>query len=146
MPIKVPNGVMLNAYPDSIGRCLSDIVDMLKRPEIGIDDLTPLLEDGADYAEREREQVEINAKYAGYLSRQQDEINKAQRHETTELPLDLDYAQVRGLSKEAREQGEVAGEPLLALLRDLGNEQLVPMARALWRLPSSWLWVRKSTS
>ncbi len=43
--------------------------------------------------------------------------------------LDL-IEQVRGLSKEAREQGEVAGESLLQLLRELDSEQLVPVARA----------------
>jgi tRNA uridine 5-carboxymethylaminomethyl modification enzyme len=99
---------------DAAERHLSDLLaapvsreyrlsEMLKRPEISIDHLEPLLQEG-DYSSRALEQAEIHHKYAGYLSRQQDEINKAQRHETTELPLDLDYAQVRGLSNEVRQK------------------------------------------
>ena len=65
-------------------------------------DLMPLLDESERYSERAREQVEINSKYSGYLSRQQDEINKALKHESTRLPLDLDYAQVKGLSNEVR--------------------------------------------
>ena len=46
--------------------------------------------------------VEIKVKYAGYIDRQQDEIDKQQRHENTLLPLDLDYAEVSGLSNEVK--------------------------------------------
>ncbi|MGL5399477.1 MAG: tRNA uridine-5-carboxymethylaminomethyl(34) synthesis enzyme MnmG, partial [Plesiomonas shigelloides] len=46
------------------------------------------------------EQVEIQVKYAGYIARQQDEIEKQLRHENTPLPADLDYRQVNGLSNE----------------------------------------------
>lgn len=46
------------------------------------------------------EQIEIQVKYAGYIDRQHGEIEKQQRHEETLLPLDLDYNEVPGLSKE----------------------------------------------
>lgn len=46
------------------------------------------------------EQVEIQAKYAGYIERQHEEIARQRRHEALSLPADLDYAQVRGLSRE----------------------------------------------
>ncbi len=78
--------------------------EMLKRPEISIDDLIPLLDQDVIFADRVKEQVEINAKYSGYLSRQQDEINKALKHESTELPVELDYAEVKGLSNEVRQK------------------------------------------
>ncbi len=78
--------------------------ELLKRPELGIDDLAPLLEAHGEFEPRVYEQAEINAKYAGYLSRQQDEIEKAQKHETTELPENLDYALVKGLSNEVRQK------------------------------------------
>ncbi len=48
------------------------------------------------------EQVEITAKYAGYIDRQQDEIDRQLANENLRLPNDLDYAAVRGLSKEAQ--------------------------------------------
>ncbi|MEX0614737.1 MAG: tRNA uridine-5-carboxymethylaminomethyl(34) synthesis enzyme MnmG, partial [Methylophaga sp.] len=42
--------------------------------------------------------------YAGYIDRQKTEIDKLQRHENTNLPSDLDYSNVRGLSNEVREK------------------------------------------
>jgi len=81
------------------------LAEMLRRPQIGIADLMPLLPEQAEsFAERVQEQVEINAKYSGYLSRQQDEINKHLRHEETRLPHDMDYAEVKGLSNEVRQK------------------------------------------
>jgi tRNA uridine 5-carboxymethylaminomethyl modification enzyme len=80
------------------------LADLLRRPQLGIDDLMPFLPDAADYPERVREQAEIDGKYAGYLSRQQAEIDKARRHEQTELPTDLDYTAVKGLSNEVRQK------------------------------------------
>ena len=79
----------------------SRAAELLRRPEIGIDDLLPLLAAGEEHSDRVREQAEIQVKYAGYLARQQQEIDKASRHEETELPAALDYAEVRGLSSEA---------------------------------------------
>ena len=75
--------------------------DILKRPEIAIDDLMPLMEGDVQYSSRVREQAEINARYAGYLSRQQQEIDKAIKHEQTALVDSFDYTAVRGLSNEA---------------------------------------------
>jgi len=75
--------------------------DILKRPEITIDDLMPLVDDAVLYGDRVLEQAEINSKYSGYLSRQQQEIDKAIKHEETVLAESLDYTAVRGLSNEA---------------------------------------------
>lgn len=50
------------------------------------------------------EQVEIQAKYAGYIERQGDEIARHRRNEATRLPESLDYATVRGLSNEVRQK------------------------------------------
>ena len=75
--------------------------DLLRRPEMdyptlmSIDGFGPGIED-----QRAAEQVQIQVKYSGYIQRQQDEIDKAIRHETTGLPLDLDYQEVPGLSNE----------------------------------------------
>jgi len=48
--------------------------------------------------------VEIRVKYAGYIARQQDEVARHESAETTRIPADLDYAQVRGLSHEVRQK------------------------------------------
>lgn len=50
------------------------------------------------------EQVDIQSKYAGYIDRQQDEIQRSRRHAELGVPVDLDYGQVRGLSAEVREK------------------------------------------
>ena len=46
------------------------------------------------------EQVEIKTKYAGYIDRQQDEIARLRASENTKLPVDIDYTNISGLSKE----------------------------------------------
>jgi tRNA uridine 5-carboxymethylaminomethyl modification enzyme len=87
--------------------------DLLRRPEISFDDLTCIAPDpsvSADWCadERLREQVklqvEVQAKYSGYLKRQSDEIERAWRNEELRLPADIDYSLVGGLSNEARQR------------------------------------------
>ena len=53
---------------------------------------------------RVAEQVEIQAKYHGYIERQREEIERQQRNEHKRLPADLDYRVVKGLSAEVREK------------------------------------------
>jgi tRNA uridine 5-carboxymethylaminomethyl modification enzyme len=50
------------------------------------------------------EQVEVQAKYSGYLDRQLDEIEKTKRHQQTSIPNVIDYTKVRGLSAEAQQK------------------------------------------
>ncbi len=57
-----------------------------------------------DLLEGVLEQVEIAAKYAGYIDRQRDEVERAAHYENLRLPLDLDYMQVAALSIEARQK------------------------------------------
>ena len=80
-------------------------LELLRRPELTYADLAaaPALGPGVDNA-RVAEQVEVQAKYAGYIERQQSEIERQRRHEEQTLPTDLDYAQVHGLSAEVREK------------------------------------------
>ncbi len=80
--------------------------ELLKRPEIGIRHLMPLLESDIDVGSRVQEQIEITSKYAGYLARQQEEVNKARKNELTQLSVDLDYQLVKGLSNEVRQKLE----------------------------------------
>jgi tRNA uridine 5-carboxymethylaminomethyl modification enzyme len=49
-----------------------------------------------------RVEIEARAKYAGYIERQREEIDRQRRHEDTKLPDDIDYGQVAGLSHEVR--------------------------------------------
>ncbi len=78
-----------------------NLEELLRRPEVNyaslmaVDGIGPGIEH-----EQAAEQVEIQIKYAGYIERQKDEIQKHLRNEHTRLPLDLDYAEVPGLSHE----------------------------------------------
>ncbi|MGE0080773.1 MAG: tRNA uridine-5-carboxymethylaminomethyl(34) synthesis enzyme MnmG [Thiohalomonadaceae bacterium] len=79
--------------------------ELLARPEVGYAALTAL--PGAGPAAEDpqvAEQVEIQARYAGYIERQETEIARQRRHEELPLPADLDYAEVLGLSAEVREK------------------------------------------
>jgi len=84
---------------------------MLRRPEVPYEALDAALGGGIDdWRDDERLavqvplQVDVQAKYTGYIERQHDEIERQRRSEETRLPETLDYAQVRGLSNEARQK------------------------------------------
>lgn len=77
--------------------------ELLRRPEMSYHGLMKLPDVGpAVNDDRVAEQVEVQIKYAGYIARQEDEIAKQIRHESTKLPTNLDYEQVSGLSNEVR--------------------------------------------
>ena len=85
------------------------LFELLRRPEVSYEGMLKLGEgflDGLELGEFEpavREQVEIAAKYQGYITRQQEEIAKQKGSENIKL-IDLDYADVHGLSIEARQK------------------------------------------
>ncbi|MFM7332768.1 MAG: FAD-dependent oxidoreductase, partial [Brachymonas sp.] len=95
-----------------------NLFDLLRRPGVSYEALVSLTPEGrdglaspdvsretlGDLLDAVREQVEIAAKYSGYIDRQQDEVNRAAHFEHLRLPLDLDYLQVSSLSFEARQK------------------------------------------
>jgi tRNA uridine 5-carboxymethylaminomethyl modification enzyme len=79
--------------------------ELLRRPEVSYATLMMLAGTGPGVDDPAvAEQIEIQSKYAGYIERQQEEIQRSHRHEELSLPEDLDYNQVRGLSAEVREK------------------------------------------
>ena len=81
------------------------LTDLLRRPDVSYASLMSLPGAGEPVVDPAvAEQVEIQIKYDGYISRQQDEVLRRAQYEATELPRDLDYGTVRGLSKEAQEK------------------------------------------
>src|SRR5690606_35816616 len=96
-------------------------LDLLKRPELDYAALmrVPALGPGVDDAQV-AEQVQIGVKYAGYLDRQREEIERQRRHESTPIPADFDYAAVRGLSAEVQQKLERV-RPL-----SIGQAQRIP--------------------
>jgi tRNA uridine 5-carboxymethylaminomethyl modification enzyme len=83
------------------------LFDLLRRPEVSYAGLMSLAASGSGVEDPVvAEQLEIQAKYAGYIERQQEEIERHRRYETLALPQNLDYANVRGLSNEVRQKLE----------------------------------------
>ena len=89
------------------------LADLLARPDVRYEALMTIAgpgiaeratELGLDRvrAEQAIEQLEIQSKYAGYIARQQTEVNRSERSEQMPIPDDFDYSRVRGLSNEVR--------------------------------------------
>ncbi|MES9910852.1 MAG: tRNA uridine-5-carboxymethylaminomethyl(34) synthesis enzyme MnmG [Candidatus Sedimenticola sp. PURPLELP] len=80
-------------------------LDLLSRPEITYEGLLqiPGIAPGVEDP-KVAEQLEIQSKYAGYIHRQQEEIQRARANEAVKLPDDFDYQRVKGLSSEVREK------------------------------------------
>ena len=109
-PGDVPEGSAIGSL-----RRDANAYDLLRRPEVGYEDVVGLERVGFPDGYRELceeeaaqigQQLEIQARYMGYIERQSKEIERQRRHETTLLPTDLRYADVKGLSNEVREKLE----------------------------------------
>lgn len=75
------------------------MADLVRRPELSYYDVAALKGDAvSDTATADH--IETRVKYAGYIARQQDEINRLKRHENTVIPQGFDFSQVSGLSNE----------------------------------------------
>ncbi len=84
--------------------------ELLRRPEVTYESLIEIAGAPAWSAlddrlpEQVRAQVEVRARYSGYIERQQEDIERARSHEETALPADLDYSSLTGLSHEVRQR------------------------------------------
>ena len=79
------------------------LYELLRRPEVN-HQMISALDSEHQVDAKVAEQIEIDAKYAGYISRQQQEIERLRRHENTPIPDDFDYAAVSGLSNEVKQK------------------------------------------
>jgi tRNA uridine 5-carboxymethylaminomethyl modification enzyme len=99
-----PNSALLEVLNPVLNTPISreaSFEDLLRRPEMDYKKLMSLEGFGPGLEDPDAaEQVQIQVKYSGYIQRQQDEVDKAIRHESSLLPLDLDYKEVPGLSNE----------------------------------------------
>jgi tRNA uridine 5-carboxymethylaminomethyl modification enzyme len=107
-------------------------IGLLARPEVRYADLIdnglgPGVPDAAV-----AEQVEIQARYAGYIERQRAEVETNRRHENTPLPDDFDYAGIKGLSAEVREKLERVRPSTLG--RAMRIDGMTPAAISLVRI------------
>ena len=108
-----PNTKAAQAFNDSCGEKLEreyKLIELLRRPNVSYAVLMNIInkssDDVNDYSPPNKvaEQIEIQAKYAGYIAKQADEILRSEKTEHTVIPLDVDYNAIVGLSNEVREK------------------------------------------
>lgn len=81
------------------------LIDLLRRPNVTYDSLMTLPGAGSAVEDSQvAEQVEIQAKYHGYIQRQHEEVSRQAQYENTLLPTDIDYTVVKGLSNEVQQK------------------------------------------
>jgi len=104
-----PEAIPAEAAEKAVGKALEreyTFFELLRRPGVRYADLMalPTAPETPETDPLVVEQLEIAAQYQGYIDRQQDEVARTARAEATALPDDLDYSQVRGLSKEVQQK------------------------------------------
>jgi tRNA uridine 5-carboxymethylaminomethyl modification enzyme len=103
-PANLSQEVMHTLFGKSLEHEYS-LFELLRRPEVSYDAVLTLGVEGLGEIEPAvREQVEIAAKYQGYIDRQADEVARSRGQENTKLPLDLDYREIHGLPIEAQQK------------------------------------------
>ena len=104
----VPASEALNAMLEAKGSTpvasSARLADLLRRPNITYQDLAPFDVSRPDLPAAVTEEVEIQLKYAGYLSRQLKQVEEFKKEESRRLPEDIDYDSIAGLRLEAREK------------------------------------------
>ena len=80
------------------------LADLLRRPEIRYSDLLPFDPGNPGLPQAVTEEVEIQVKYAGYLLRQERQVEEFKKEESRLLPLDMDYSSIKGLRLEAQQK------------------------------------------
>jgi tRNA uridine 5-carboxymethylaminomethyl modification enzyme len=103
-----PQDISIEKQEAIIGKAIDheyNLFDLLRRPEVSFAGVKELMQEDADLIDPAvREQVEISAKYKGYIVRQQEEVDRSRDQLDFPLPLDLDYKEVHGLSAEAQQK------------------------------------------
>ena len=103
-PRNLPEEDALRVLGKNIEREYS-LYELLRRPDVNYDSLLTLIGDSVGVADpKVAEQVEIQAKYHGYIERQNQEIERNEQNEALNLPDNLDYREVRGLSIEVQQK------------------------------------------
>jgi len=103
-PGQIDDQLVVAAVGDPLRR-EARALDLIARPQASYASVTGLPGVGVGSAEPAvQDQVEIQAKYAGYIDRQRDEIQRTRNNEALRLPQDLDFTRVKGLSSEVREK------------------------------------------
>src|SRR3990172_4947395 len=105
-----PRNVTVQQAEQALGKALErehTLLDLLRRPDVSYRSLSVLVKDfEPPVDDKVAEQVEVQAKYEGYIERQRDEVARREAQESLPLPAGLNYEEVHGLSVEARQKLE----------------------------------------
>ena len=98
----------LKAFLETVGEKFPEhgtsVENLIKRPAVSLEKLNKALKLFKGYSREVLTAVDIDTKYAGYLARQQEQIDQAKKVEEKKIPADLDYFKLEGLRLEAREK------------------------------------------
>ncbi|MDF1831644.1 MAG: tRNA uridine-5-carboxymethylaminomethyl(34) synthesis enzyme MnmG [Porticoccaceae bacterium] len=114
-----PGSIQATALEAFIDKPLSheySLAELIKRPELDYQKIASIC-NGSDIPVVDlqvAQQIEIHAKYSGYIERQRDDIERLRRHENTVIPEDFDYSNVKGLSNEVKQKLDEARPTTLA--------------------------------
>lgn len=108
-----------------------NLAELIKRPELDYQKIAALYDNGdlPVVDPQVAQQIEIKAKYSGYIDRQRDDIERLRRHENTAIPKDFDYSEVKGLSNEVKQKLDEARPATLA--RAARTQGVTPAAVSL---------------
>ena len=108
IPESAALNALLTAKHTAPVRGSARLSDLVRRPQLAYDDLAPFDPTRPALPAAVREAVEIQMKYAGYIARQQKQVEEFRRAESRLLPPDIDYSEIQGLRVEARQKlGEI---------------------------------------
>ena len=108
IPESAALNALLTAKQTAPVRGSARLADLVRRPQLAYDDLAPFDPTRPALPAAVREAVEIQMKYAGYIARQQKQVEEFRRAESRLLPPDIDYSEIQGLRVEARQKlGEI---------------------------------------
>jgi len=104
LPMTPERDEWLTAHGQPLTRDTITAEDLLRRPDITLENLTPLCPEISDYADDVRVQTELGVKYEGYLQKQRAQVARARAMEDWLIPDDVDYSQIESLRIEARQK------------------------------------------
>ncbi len=95
---------MLKKYESTPVANSARLADLLRRPQVTYEDIAPFDKNRPELPEAVTEEVEIQIKYAGYLARQEKQVQTFLQEESRKLPANIDYEKISGLRLEARQK------------------------------------------
>ena len=113
------------------------VFDVLKRPQVTLECVKAYLPEMSQFSANSHEQLEVEAHYDGYLQRQQADADRLHEDEALEIPTDLDYTSIGGLSNEVRQKLALHQPPTIAAAGRISG--MTPAA-----LQAIWLHLRKN--